>query len=67
MAAGAGSLGLQLGGAAIYEGCVEVRPELGKGLTAAGKDIPRALALITRSLLLWLAVIGLGDALVRFF
>ena len=67
MAAGAGSLGLQLGGAAIYEGCLEARPALGKGRTAAGKDIPRALALITRSLLLWLAVIGLGDALVRFF
>ncbi len=66
MAAGAGSLGLQLGGAAIYEGCLEVRPELGKGHAATGKDIPRALALITRSLLLWLAVIGLGDALVRF-
>ena len=65
MAAGAGSLGLQLGGAAIYEGCVEERPALGAGQPATGRDIPRALALISRSLLLWIAVIGLGEALVH--
>lgn len=64
MAAGAGSLGLKLGGAATYEGEVEQRPVLGQGQTATWQDIPRALGLITRSLLLWLVVIGLGDALV---
>lgn len=64
MAAGAGSLGLKLGGAATYAGEVEQRPVLGQGQTATWQDIPRALGLITRSLLLWLVVIGLGDALV---
>lgn len=64
MAAGAGSLGLQLGGAAIYEGCVEERPALGQGRSATRQDIPRALRLIARSQWLWLLVIGLGDALV---
>ena len=63
MAAGAGSLGLQLGGAAIYEGVIEERPPLGEGRPAAGRDIPRALTLISRSLLLWIAVFGLGEAL----
>jgi adenosylcobinamide-phosphate synthase len=63
MAAGAGALGLQLGGAAIYEGSVEERPTLGSGQPAKAHDIHRALALISRSLLLWLAVLGLGDSI----
>ncbi|PLK50834.1 adenosylcobinamide-phosphate synthase CbiB [Uliginosibacterium sp. TH139] len=66
MAAGAGSLGLQLGGSAIYEGIIEERPALGVGRPAEGRDIPRALDLIARSLWLWMLVIGLGDALAHF-
>ena len=65
MAAGAGSLDLQLGGSAIYEGIIEDRPVLGAGSPATGRDIPRALNLITRSLWLWMLVIGLGEALVH--
>ncbi len=64
MAAGAGALGLQLGGSAIYEGTVEERPALGAGSPAAGRDIPRASALIARGLLLWIALIGIGEACV---
>lgn len=56
MSAGAGSLGLALGGPAIYHGRVEERPLLGEGRPARGADIPRALALVRRSLALWLAV-----------
>ncbi|MBS1207631.1 MAG: cobalamin biosynthesis protein CobD [Proteobacteria bacterium] len=63
MAAGAGCLGLQLGGAAIYEGAVEQRPALGEGRKASATDIPRTLTLISHSLLIWLVVIGLADAL----
>ena len=63
MAAGAGSLGLQLGGAATYESTVEQRPALGEGRAAQGADIQRALNLISRSLLIWLVVVGLGDAI----
>ncbi len=66
MAAGAGSLGLQLGGAAIYEGVREARPTLGIGRLARAADIPRALRLIAHSMWLWLLVIGFGDALVTF-
>ena len=60
MSAGAGSLGLELGGAAIYHGAVEERPALGEGRPARGDDIPRALALMRRSLALWLALFVLG-------
>ena len=56
MSAGAGSLGLALGGAAIYHGQREERPVLGEGRPARGMDIPRALALVRRSIALWLAV-----------
>lgn len=52
MAAGAGSLRVQLGGAARYEGVEEARPSLGTGETATAADIARALTLVTRTL--WL-------------
>jgi adenosylcobinamide-phosphate synthase len=66
MSAGAGSLGLALGGPAIYHGQIEKRPVLGKGRAARGDDIPRALSLVRRGLALWLAVflaIGVVGAL----
>lgn len=56
MAAGAGALQVSLGGAAVYHGCLEVRPTLGEGRPAAARDIHRALSLVRRSLLLWLVV-----------
>ena len=59
MAAGAGALNLQLGGAAIYAGEQEMRPLLGCGRIAQAADIPRALALLNRSLLIWLLVLVL--------
>lgn len=60
MAAGAGSLGLVLGGAASYEGCMEPRSILGMGAAPAAKDIRRGLALVRRGLMLWLLLWGLG-------
>ncbi len=56
MAAGAGSLGVQLGGAAIYHGQEEIRPPLGNGPAPVAGDLARAIVLIRRSLWLWLAV-----------
>ena len=60
MSAGAGSLGLALGGSAIYHGQLEERPVLGEGRPARGEDIRRALTLLRRSTLLWLAVYFIG-------
>ena len=56
MSAGAGSLGVQLGGAAIYHGQEELRPPLGTGPAPVAADLGRAIALIRHSLWLWLAV-----------
>ena len=57
MSAGAGSLGLALGGPAIYHGQLEERPVLGEGRPARGEDIPRALSLMRRSTVLWLVAL----------
>ncbi|MBP1208371.1 adenosylcobinamide-phosphate synthase [Duganella sp. 1411] len=55
MASGAGALGVQLGGAAIYDGEVEHRPPLGQGEPATGADIGRAWLLVVRTTALWLS------------
>lgn len=56
MSAGAGSLGVLLGGAAIYHGAEEIRPPLGAGPAPVAADLGRAIYLIRHSLWLWLAV-----------
>lgn len=56
MAAGAGALGLTLGGAATYHGQLETRPTLGAGRAPRGADIASALRLVRRALALWLGV-----------
>ena len=57
MAAGAGSLKICLGGDARYHGERQARPQLGCGNAPGVDDIARALALITRVLILWVAVL----------
>ncbi|SEK24013.1 adenosylcobinamide-phosphate synthase CbiB [Ectothiorhodospira marina] len=64
MAAGAGALGVRLGGAAIYHGRSEARPDLGEGSDARGVDIDRALDLMRRAMGIWLAVLGIGALIV---
>ena len=59
MATGAGSLGVELGGAAIYHGELEIRPPLGEGPPPVAADLARAIRLIRHSLFLWLAVFWL--------
>ena len=63
MSAGAGSLGLILGGAAIYHGRLEERPPLGDGVPARGSDIGRAVTLLRRATGVWLAVALSGGLL----
>jgi adenosylcobinamide-phosphate synthase len=53
MAAGAGALGVRLGGPAPYFGRMEDRPALGLGRLPKAQDIDRALRLINNSLALW--------------
>lgn len=57
MASGAGALCLQTGGPAIYHGVLIDKPVLGAGVAPRGRDIERAIHLVQRALLLWLAVI----------
>jgi adenosylcobinamide-phosphate synthase len=59
MAAGAGSLGVELGGAAIYHGTTESRPPLGAGPAPQAADLGRAVALVRHGLWLWLAILFL--------
>lgn len=57
MAAGAGALGLALGGAAIYDGALEQRPPLGRGHPPQGADIVRAWRLVAMTTTLWCALV----------
>lgn len=61
MAAGAGALQVQLGGAAIYQGVEELRPQLGEGAPARARDIERALNLVYLGVLLWLVGLVIGE------
>ncbi|KAF0810122.1 cobalamin biosynthesis protein [Alcanivorax sp. S71-1-4] len=55
MAAGAGALGLQLGGVAIYHGAPQLRPPLGEGAAPDARAPLAAIRLVQRSLWCWLA------------
>jgi adenosylcobinamide-phosphate synthase len=57
MAAGAGALGVRLGGAAPYHGRWEPRPELGEGDAPDAGSILRALRLVRKCVVLWLLAI----------
>ncbi|MES2538493.1 MAG: adenosylcobinamide-phosphate synthase CbiB [Pseudomonadota bacterium] len=62
MAAGAGALGLALGGAASYHGIIEHRPPLGAGRAATGADIGRAWRLVAATTALWIGVVIVAAA-----
>lgn len=65
MAAGAGALGVSLGGAARYHGAPRQRPVLGAGPPPEARDIRRGPWLVDRALVIWLLTILLGEALAR--
>jgi adenosylcobinamide-phosphate synthase len=64
MAAGAGALGIILGGTARYDGAPHWRPTLGEGRPAQPTDIEHALALVSRATVIWLLVIVVCEYLV---
>ncbi|WP_438767399.1 adenosylcobinamide-phosphate synthase CbiB [Kushneria sp. TE3] len=57
MAAGAGALGVQLGGGGIYHGKSVESPVLGTGRPASIHDIRRVCTLLRNALLIWLAAL----------
>ena len=60
MAAGAGALGVTLGGAAVYHDVLHQRPTLGEGHAPEARDIERALDLVWAGVGGWLLLMVLG-------
>lgn len=60
IAAGAGALGIALGGPARYRDAWHQRPALGVGKAPNSGDIERALRLVRHGVWLWLAVLLMG-------
>ena len=61
MAAGAGALGLGLGGGAYYHGQWEERPPLGMGSPPDAGSIQAALHLVRSGVALWLLLVLAGE------
>jgi len=61
MAAGAGALGVTLGGAARYHGALKERPTLGLGRAPGASDIGRAVRLVRFGIGVWLASLAAID------
>ncbi|MEG1040208.1 MAG: adenosylcobinamide-phosphate synthase CbiB [Pseudomonas sp.] len=60
MAAGAGALGVELGGPAVYHGELHERPQLGEGPAADADAIERGWRLVCQGVWLWLLLMCLG-------
>ncbi len=63
IAAGAGGLGVLLGGPTRYQGVWHEKPVLGRGRSPNATDIQRAMRLVTQTLLLWILLIGCAELL----
>lgn len=63
IAAGAGGLGVLLGGRTRYHGEWHEKPVLGRGQPPNAADIQRAMWLVSQTLLLWVLLIGFADLL----
>ena len=57
MAAGAGALGVSLGGEASYHGQLKWRPVIGEGPAASAESIVQAVSLVRRVAILWLVTL----------
>lgn len=61
MAAGAGALGVRLGGPGIYHGHLRRRPRFGAGALPRPDDIGRALRLVRNGTILWILAVFLVE------
>ena len=61
MAAGAGALGVALGGPARYHGLLKPRPTLGLGRSPEASDIGRAVRLVRLGVIVWLGALAAID------
>ena len=59
MAAGAGAVGVVIGGATKHQGKEHWRPVMGCGEAARATDIRKAISLLNRAVTVWIVVIGL--------
>ena len=60
IAAGAGALGVSLGGKAVYDGIVHHRPIVGSGPGPELPDIGHSIGLVNRGIIMWLIIAFLG-------
>ncbi len=67
MAAGAGALQVELGGAAQYHGEWIEKPQLGLGAVVSPEDISRSLTLLHRAILIWIFAIASIELAVLYF
>jgi len=67
MAAGAGSLGIVLGGPARYDGQIEQRPILGEGRLPKSSDIGRAMRLVGLAYSIWVFLLMLLSGANRYW
>lgn len=67
MATGAAALQCEVGGKVTYQGVPHERPLLGQGRAAQANDINRALALVCRSVIVWLVVISVIALLLQWW
>lgn len=63
MAAGAGALGVTLGGPAPYTGGIKQRPVLGRGLAPDARSIDGAITLVRQGAWLWVMALLCGSGL----
>lgn len=66
MAAGAGAIGVSLGGPAPYAGGWKQRPRLGAGPEPSAATVDAAIALVRRGVILWMVILVLAGMAVSF-
>ena len=67
MAAGAGSLGVVLGGPEVYHGQLQSRGVLGEGVAPDAQSIDEAIVMLRRGLMIWAIALAVGVGVIYAF